>query len=64
MTGNKITVRILSLQTGEWFTPWSDETLSTNSSGTDKTNPALWDTFFAHMEGANCMLDNMKLEKQ
>ena len=64
MFNSYITVQILSLETGEWFTAWSGQALITNSSGTDKTNPAHWDTFFGHMEGANCMLDNMKLEKQ
>jgi hypothetical protein len=62
-TGSTVTARIFSFITGEWYDICTNATLATDTSGTDKMNPGLWNNVFLHAEGAQGMLDNIRLEQ-
>ena len=57
--GNVVTVRAMPLSTGIWTTLWSGQAMGTIWGAGDKTDPALWDTLFIHIEGAGGKVDNI-----
>jgi hypothetical protein len=58
-----VTVRADPGITGAWTTLWTDLPMGTDTGSSTKTNPALWDQLFIHMEGAGNKADNIRLEK-
>ncbi|OHE67410.1 MAG: hypothetical protein A2413_08745 [Treponema sp. RIFOXYC1_FULL_61_9] len=58
-TGNRLTVRARSLTDSSWTSLWSDIPMGIDLAATGKTNPALWNMAFVHIETDAGKVDNI-----
>ena len=65
IVGLVLVIGLLSVTwiTGAWTTLWTELPMGIDTGSSTKTNPALWDQLFIHMEGAGNKADNLRLEK-